>query len=371
MMNFLRNVLTLCRKEMLILLKDPRSRVVLIVPIAIQSLLFGYVATYDLNDVSYAVLDEDHSQASRDLIARFDGTPTFQRKATLGNTSQIAAMLDEGEVILVLHIGPRFEQLLMAGQTSPVQVLVDGRNSNVAGNAAGYASQMIAAFNSERLRAAGAGAPTLEISSRAWFNPNLETRWNFISGLLVVLSMVQVMVLTSLSVSREKEQGSFDQLLVTPFTPMVILFGKALPPVVVGLFQSTLVLLIGLYWFNIDFVGSYLLLYAGLLVFNLALVGIGLCISTLTSTMQQSMLYSFSLIMTIMLLSGFTTPISSMPVALQYATLANPARYGIEIVQRIYLEGIGLEVLYPSYLSLVVIAVITLGAASRLFRSRL
>ena len=291
--------------------------------------------------------------------------------ATLRNSSEIAEVLDNKKAILVLHIGPQFERQLNSGQTVPVQVLVDGRNSNVAGTASGYATSMIEAFTNARLQERGYAASAITISSRAWFNPNLETRWNIIAGLLAILSVVQTMVLAGQSVAREKEQGTFDQLLVTPFGPMTIMLGKALPPVLVGIGQSTLVLLIALHWFAIPYAGSYALLYAGLTVFNFAVVGVGLCISALTSTMQQAMLFTFSLLMPMILLSGFATPITSMPEALQYVTLLNPVRYGVEFAQRIYLEGAEFAQMRQVFLPLALMAIVSLGAASRLFRSRL
>lgn len=365
---FIDDVLSLFRKEMLMLLKDKRSRMLLIVPILVQTLIFGYVASYDLNRVDYAVLDEDRSPTSRELIAAFDGSGIFHRVATLANSAQISGMLDARKALAVVHIGPHFERDLHAGKTVPVQVAVDGRNSNVAGTASGYASAIIERFSAARLQARGMVHSGADVASRAWFNPNLLTRWNIIAGLVAILAVVQVMVLAGQAVAREKEQGTFDQLLVTPFTPLTLLVGKALPPVLVGLFQSSMVLLIALYWFAIPYAGSYALLYVGLFVFNCAIVGIGLCVSALVENMQQAMLYSFSLIMPMILLSGFTTPITSMPEALQIATYCNPARFGVEFAQRIYLEGAGMRELWPCFLALAGIGVITLGVASRLFR---
>lgn len=365
------NILVLIRKEALMILKDKRSRFILIMPILAQTLLFGYVATYDLNKVEYALLDEDHSLASRELVRHFDASPIFQRMITLNNSMQIADVLDNKKASMVLHIEPHFEQRLGAGHTVGVQVLVDGRNSNVAGTAAGYASGIIEGFTAARLQERGLAGPAVTISSRAWFNPNLETRWNIISGMLAVLAVIQVMVLAGQSVAREKEQGTFDQLLVTPFGPLTIMLGKALPPILVGLVQSTLVLLIALKWFNIPFAGSFAMLYLALVVFNFAVVGIGLCVSAFSATMQQAMLYSFTLLMPMVLLSGFATPISAMPKALQISTLANPLRYGVELAQRIYLEGAGMAELAHLFWPLGLTAIVTLGAASRLFRSRL
>lgn len=386
MLEYFHTIAVLFRKEMLMILKDKRGRFILIMPILAQTLLFGYVATYDLNTIEYALLDEDRSVTSRELIQAFWASPVFQHKVTLRNAAEIAEVLDNKKALLVLHIGPQFEKRLNAGQAVPVQVLVDGRNSNVAGTAAGYANTVIQTFSDKRLsersmvnlNRAGRGhftsassASGLTLSSRAWFNPNLETRWNIISGMLAVLSVVQVMVLSGQSVAREKELGTFDQLLVTPFTTRDIMLGKALPPVLVGIVQSTLVLAIALYWFDIPFSGSLGTLYLALIIFNFAIVGIGLCISALTSTMQQAMLYSFTLLMPMILLSGFATPISSMPEALKMATLMNPVRYGVELAQRIYLEGAEIQTIKHLLWPLAAMALVTLGAASRLFRSKL
>lgn len=372
MHDFFCSLLALLRKEALMILKDRRGRIILVMPIIIQTILFGYVATYDLNTVEYALLDEDHSQASRDLVSRFEGSGIFRRVATLRSGQDIPPILDGKKALMVLHIGPQFERNLNAGQSVPVQILVDGRNSNVAGTASGYATSIINAFNADRLQLRTTmQSANITISSRAWFNPNLETRWNILSGLMAVLSAIQALILSSQSVAREKEQGTFDQLLVTPLGPMTIMLGKALPPALVGMVQSSIILLLALYWFAIPYAGSFILLYAGLVMFNFAVVGMGLCISALASTMQQAMLYSFTLLMPMILLSGFTTPLSSMPEILQWLTLANPVRYGVELSQRIYLEGAGLLEVWPAFGALALIAAITLGIASRLFRTHL
>ena len=365
------DLLTLFRKEMLMTLKDKMSRVVLFMPILVQTFLFGYVASYDLTFMEYALLDSDRSESSRELVARFDGSGIFHRALTLENAGEIADAVDNKKAGLVIHIGPGFERKLNAGQTVPVQVIVDGRNSNVAGTASGYATEIINDFSRERLRKQGISGPETRIVTRAWFNPNLVTRWNIISGMVAVLAVIQVMILSGQSVAREKEQGTFDQLLVTPFGPITLMLGKALPPVCVGLAQSSIVLLIALYWFRIPFAGSLLPLYVGLVIFNFTIVGIGLCISALSATMQQALLYSFSLLMPMVLLSGFATPIASMPEALQYATLLNPVRYGVEFAQRVYMEGAGVRDMLGLYWPLALMAVVTLGAASRLFRSQL
>lgn len=371
MNGFLHNIRVLFKKELRIILKDPRSRFVLIVPVIIQAFLFGYAANYDLNYLPYALLDEDKTYASRELAASFDLSPIFERVATLRNASDIQQQLDGKKALVVLHIGPEFEKRLLAGENAPVQALVDGRNGNVAGNATAYVATVIAAFNEKRMRDRGETAPGVRAVIRAWFNPNMETRWNIVSGLVATLSLVQVVILTALSVAREKEQGTFDQLLVTPFGPMEIMLGKAFPGVVIGLAQSGLVLLIARYWFSIPFMGSYCLLFFGLFLFNMALVGVGLYISAVTATMQQAMLYSFTVIMPMILLSGFATPISSMPDPIRYLTYINPCRYGMEFAQRIYLQGASFLDIAHTFWPLVLIAFVTLGAAAKLFRTNL
>ena len=371
MPNFLYGLWVLFRKELRMTFKDKMSRTILFAPVLVQTFLFGYVASYDLTYAEYALLDNDRSEASRELAAAFGGSGIFHRTLVLDNASQIADAVDNQKAGLVIHIERGFERALNAGHTVPVQLVVDGRNSNVAGTASGYASQIIEDFSRDRLRRRGVFVPEVAVYTRAWFNPNLTTRWNIISGMVAVLAVIQVMVLSGQSVAREKEQGTFDQLLVTPFGPMTLMLGKALPPVCVGLAQSSVVLLIALYWFGIPYAGSYLPLYIGLVIFNFTIVGIGLCISALAATMQQALLYSFTLLMPMVLLSGFATPIASMPQALQYATLLNPVRYGVEIAQRVYLEGAGVTEMLALYWPMAIMATVTLGVASRLFRSRL
>ena len=205
-------------------------------------------------------------------------------------------------------------------------------------------------------------SPPIRVTNRAWFNPNLETRWNMIPSLIGTLTMLQTLLLTAMSVAREREQGTFDQLLVTPFRPVEIMAGKALPSMLIGTVQATAILLVAQLWFRIPFAGSFVTLYVGLGVFLLAAVGIGLLVSSVVATMQQAMLFRFVVIMPFTLLSGLTTPISSMPPVLQYMTLLNPLRYAIDIAQRVYLEGVGLEVLWPDLWPLAIMAVVTLAA---------
>lgn len=370
MLESLLRIVALTRKELLAVLKDRRARLSLLIPPMIQALIFGYAATYDLNRVPYALLDEDRSAASRELVAGLDGSGTFQRVAQLRSAGDIAAAIDSGRALLVLHIRQDFQRQLRSGQQPSIQVIADGRNSNTAGTAMGYVSSIVGNFNARWRAEHGERAPPMQLIERAWFNPNLETRWYMIPGMIGTLTLIQCMMLTVMSVAREREEGTFDQLLVTPFRPHEIMVGKALPSMIVGTIQASGVLLIAQLWFRIPFAGHYWVLYAGLLLFLLAAVGIGLLLSSIATTMQQAMLYSMLFIMPFSLLSGFTTPLSGMPGPLQDFTLINPLRFAIDITRRVYLQGAGLDLLLPDLWPLAVIAAITLTAATWVYRYR-
>ncbi|MDR3512148.1 MAG: ABC transporter permease [Caulobacteraceae bacterium] len=364
-------MIALTRKELLAILKDPRSRITLFVPPIIQCLIFGYAATFDLSNVPYAAYDQDRSAASQQLLARLDGSGVFRRIGNIDSPAAMTQAIDNGRALLVLQIAPDFERRLQAGEQADVQVVADGRNSNTAGVAMGYVSTIVATFNGDWRSGHGGATPTVQPTLRAWYNANLETRWNMIPALIGTLTMMQTVMLTALSVAREREQGTFDQLQVTPLRPAEIIVGKTVPSMLVGAVQATNVLLVAQLWFHIPFQGSFLVLYAGLVLFLLAAVGLGLFVSSVAQTMQQAMLYTFIVMMPFMLLSGLTTPISSMPQVLQDFTLINPLRYAIDIAHRVYLEGAGLDRLGPDLLPLAAIGVVALTGASWMFQRRL
>lgn len=366
---------TLVIKEFLAILKDPKSRIVVIGPPIIQFFVFGYAATFDLNNVRYAVLDEDRSAESRELLARFQGSPTFRLVGGLDSSSQVSDLMDRQGARLVLHIPPTFSRDLHAGQPAQVQVIVDGRNSNVASVALGYASAIVAQYNAEHGgnfagRAPAAAEPSLQLVSRAWFNANLQSRWFIISALGGLIAMIVVLLLSSLSVSREREFGTFDQLLVAPFRSGEILVAKALPPMVCGMFDALLLAAAAVLWFGVPFRGSLLALVVALSVFICCVVGVGLFISSLSATMQQSLLGSFIFIMPNVILSGFTTPIANMPRWLQWGTLINPLRYIVTACREVFLQGGTLSTIWPQLWPMALIAAATLASANWLFRHR-
>ncbi len=371
MLASLRRILALIRKEILAVLKDPRTRNMMMIQPVLQCVLFGYAATLDLNNAPYAAFDRDRSAASSALLAKLDGSGVFHRIANLTRAADMAPLIDTRRALIVVQIDPNFQRNLSAGRDAPVQVIADGRNSNTAGSALGYVGAVVDSFNSDWRRDHGLPQPPVKVVPRAWYNANLETRWNLIPALVGTITMMSTMMLAALSVAREREEGTFDQLLVTPFTPVEIMAGKAIPAMLIGVVQATNALLVAQLWFRIPFAGSYVTLYVGLILFLLAAVGLGLFVSSIAATMQQAMLYAFVLMMPFSLLSGLTTPISSMPPLIQDFTLINPLRYAIDLVHRVYLEGAGLDRLIPDLWPMAIIAAANLTAAAWMFRNRL
>ena len=363
----LRRILFMIRKELLATLKDPKSRIILVFPAIVQSLLFGYVATYNLDEAPYAVLDQSHSKYSAELLAKFDGSGIFRRIRTLDSTLQIADCIDSGDAVMVITIGPEFAKQISSGQAAPVQIITDGRNTMTSGLASSYAASVIANYNSELQN----GQKLIDVKTITWYNPNQITRWSFLASLLPMMSLSQVIMLAGLSVAREREAGTFDQLLVTPLGPMDILIGKAVPPVLIGLVQCTIILFIAVFWFNVKFMGSLPTLYLTILIFLISCVGIGLSISALSDSMQQVMVYSFVVLLPIMLLSGMATPVRNMPETLQWFTYVNPLRFAIDAVRRIYLEGAPLATIAPNYIPMLAVASVTMPTAGWLFRHKL
>jgi ABC-2 type transport system permease protein len=367
----LQRMLALIRKEFLALLKDPRSRMVLIVPPLIQLLVFGYAATFDLRQVPYAVYNEDRGIAGRELLARFAGAASFRRVAEIRSEGEIAPLVDARRVLVTIHLGPRFSADLQAGRPAQVQVIIDGRNSNTAMIALNYVRSVVNRFNDEWTEARSLRAPPARLETRAWFNPNLESRWFFIPGIVGMLTLIVTMLVTALTVAREREQGTFDQLLVTPLRPGEILAGKTVPGLVIGIIQGTVILLVATLWFEVPFLGSLPAFYAGLALFLLSGVGAGLLISALSATQQQALLGAFLFMVPAVILSGFATPIANMPRAVQLVTYVDPLRYFLIILRKVFLEGAGFDILLDQFWPMALIGATTLLVASWLFRHRM
>lgn len=366
-----RRINALMIKEFLALLKDKRSRVVVIVPPLVQLLVFGYAATFDLNRIPFAVYNEDPGLASRELVARFTGAPNFHQVATASSDAEIAPLVDSQRALMVLHIGPQFSRDLSGGRPGAVQVIVDGRNSNTAAILLGYVSTIAASFDADWMRQNGGTAATASLDVRAWFNPNLESRWFLVPGIVGLLTLLVTTLVTSLSVAREREQGTFDQLLVTPFRPVEILIGKALPGFIIGFAELTAIVVIATLWFQVPLRGELVTLYAGLFLFLFSSLGVGLMISSLAVTQQQGLLGAFLFMVPSVMLSGFATPIANMPAWMQHVTLINPLRYFLVIIRGVFLQGTPFHMLASQFWPMAAIGLVNLTIAGFLFRRRL
>ncbi len=367
----IRRIAALTRKEFLSLMKDKKSRFTIIVPPLVQLLVFGYAATYDLNNVPYAVYNEDHSLASRELLARFEGSPHFEQKETIRRDARMAPLIDSRKVLMIIHIRPDFSRDLLSGRTATLQVIVDGRNSNTAMIALNYVRAIVTRYNLEWIRDRGLAAPPVQLETRAWFNQNLESRWYIVPGIMGLLTLVVTMLVTALSVAREREQGTFDQLLVTPMRPVEILIGKALPGFIIGTVEASLILLLAVFWFGVPLRGNILTLYTGLFLFLMSAIGVGLMISSIAVTQQQGLMGAFFFLVPSIILSGFTTPIANMPVVVQKITLLNPLRYFMVVIRGVFLKGTPFHQLLDQFWPMAVIGIITLAVAGWLFRHRI
>jgi ABC-2 type transport system permease protein len=367
----LQRIIALAIKELLAILKDKRSRIVLIVPPILQLMVFGYAASFDLNDVPIAVYNEDQSAASRDLVARVLGSPHFHLIDHVQRDADIQPLIDNKDVLMVLHLGPNFSADLMSGRSASVQVIIDGRNSNTALLLQGYLSRIIADFNQHWAESNGQSTPPATLRVRPWFNSNLVSRWFIVPGIVGLLTLVITTIVTALSVAREREAGTFDQLLVTPLRPFEILLGKAFPGVLIGFVEGSFILFMAVFWFDVPLRGSLGALYVGMSLFILSAVGIGLMISSLAVTQQQGMLGAFLFLVPAVILSGFATPIANMPEAVQLLTYANPLRYFLIILRGVFLEGDDFGILLHYYWPMLIIALLTLSAAGWLFRHRM
>jgi ABC-2 type transport system permease protein len=368
---YFRQIFALAIKEFLALLRDKRSRFVIIGPPIMQLLVFGFAATYDLNDVPVAIYNEDHGSAARELVSYIEGSPNFQVIAYIDHDSEVAPLIDNRDVLLVLHIGQHFSSDLIKGTSVPLQAILDGRNSNTAMIAMNYLRSIVLDYNRSWLALQGKSGPLVTLQSRAWYNENLQSSWFIVPGIVGLLTLVVTLLVTSLSVAREREAGTFDQLLVTPLRPVEILIGKAIPGIVIGLLEATLIILLMVIFFDIPLRGSLGALYLGIMLFLLSAVGVGLMISAISVTQQQAVLGAFLFMVPAVILSGFSTPIANMPQFVQWLTYLNPLRYFLVIVRGVTLEGNSYALLINQYWPMAIIGVVTLTLAGWLFRYRM
>jgi ABC-2 type transport system permease protein len=375
------------RKEFFQTLRDPRTRALLIGPPLLQLVIFGYAVNMDVELTRVAWMDMDRSVESRQLLAAFQGSKYFAIEQVLDREEQIAEVLDRGKIQAVVRVLPGFARDIYRGNAAEIQILVDGTNSNTAGIMSNYISQAVMGYAGTvmqeqwnarimaRVEMTNTPAPTptggLAVKSRVWFNPDLRTRNFFVPGVIVNIIALVTIMLTAMSIVREREIGTMEQLMVTPLRPIELMIGKLLPFALVGILQVIVVTVAALAIFRVPFRGNALLLLVSSIFFLLTTLGIGLFISTISHTQQQAMMSTFFFFMPAMLLSGFSFPIRNMPVSVQYLTYLNPLRYFMEIVRSLFLKGVGIQVLWPQVLALLVFGSAILGLSALRFHKRL
>jgi len=353
----------LLRKELIEVFRDPRlTRMVLVAPV-LQLVLFGYAVSTDVRHTSTFVVDQDHTQLSRNLTATFFASGYFRPAGASDRPRDLVAAIDRGRALVGLHI-PRGFAKEAARDAAVVQVILDGTNSNTATVAVDYAQRIVQDW---ALRNTDAPAPPVELRERAWFNPALRSRDYNVPAVMGNVLMILSLMLTSLAVVRERELGTLEQLMVSPLTPGEMIAGKTVPFALICLADLVLITGVALLWFRVPFQGSFLLLLLAGGLYLVSTLGLGLLISTFSTTQQEAVLTSFLFIMPLMLLSGFMFPVTSMPLGFQWLTLANPVRHFLEIVRAVFLKGAGLDALWRQYLALTLIGGSVLVLAARRF----
>src|SRR5882757_9809 len=364
----MRRVGFLIWRELIELKEDPRLFGIVILAPILQLFMLGYAATTDVRNVPVVVADADRSTASRDLIARFDASPNFSVVSIITSAADIDPYLENGRAWMALVIPAGYGETLGRGRPQTVQVIADGSDANSTNVALGYATSLIAAYAQElavtRMPAVAAAAGGIEARVRVWFNPSLESRDFMLPGVLALLLLVITTNLSSMGIVREKELGTLEQLNVTPLRRWELIVGKLLPYALVGLIDVCLVLGIALLWFQVPLRGSVWLLVAMTAIYLLTTLGLGLFVSTISSTQQQAMMTTtFFFLMPMIYLSGFIFPIENMPAVVQWITYLMPLRYFLVILRSIFLKGVGLETRWPQALALTCWGVAILGLA--------
>ena len=371
-------ILSLVTKEFLQLRRDTWTRFRLTAPVLVQMILFGYAATFEVNHVSTAVLDLDHSQESRELISHFAANGRFQIVETARTPADIRKAIDRSDAAVAIIIQAGFTEQLRKGASAPAQVIVDGTNSNTALIALSYVGQIVSNYAdgmrrdlSRRMHAGQRPSPTVTLEPRPWFNLDYNSRWFFVPGVIATLTLVMIVNLTSFAVVREREVGTLEQIMVTPIRPLEFIIGKTIPFFFVGLAMTALIAVAGTLWFQIPFVGNPFVLLLGTSLYLLSVLGIGLLISTVCFTQQQAFATNFFVVNPVFILSGFSFPIASMPPLMQWLSTINPMTYYLVIIRGTFLKGVGLTVLWPQILALAALGLILLGLSVLRFHKSL
>jgi ABC-2 type transport system permease protein len=373
-----RRIWQMVKKEFIQVWRDRRLRIFLILPPIVQLVIYGYAINFDIRQVPFGVFDEDRTQASESLLSRFTASEYFRLTASINSEAELTDLIDRSRITLAVRIPKGFAAKIQANQPVPLQIILDATDSNTALIVAKYTRTILNDYAREmlqqklrQLNLPGKVQTPVVIEPRAWLNPNLESKNAFVPGVIAMVVMLVSLMLTALSVVREREIGTMEQILVSPLSPLEFLSGKTIPFILISLVDVALVTLMGVFWFEIPFLGSVTVLFIGTLAFLLSSVGLGLLISTTCSTQQQAVMAGTFVLTPAILLSGLIFPIANMAVIFQYITYVNPLRYFIVIVQGVFLGGRSLAALWPQMAAMAGLGVIFLSLSIIRFRGRL
>jgi ABC-2 type transport system permease protein len=370
-------------KEFIQISRDNRMLLLVFIAPIIQLILFGYAITTDIENISTAIWDLDRTYESRDFISCIENSGNFNLNYYADSEQEITSLLESGDAQVAVKINPGFGKDIKKGNEAKIQIIIDGSDSNSAAVILGYINQISANYSRsilvERLNQfkllkqenISTNIDSFSNEIRFWFNPTLKSRFSNVPAVMAFILLISTIMLTSMSIVKEKEAGTIEQLIVTPIKPIELIAGKTIPFAIIGFIDVLLVISVSYSWFKIPLRGNLLILFFSMILYLFATLGVGLFISTISRTQQQAMMSTFFFMMPAVLLSGFMFPIENMPVIIQYITYLNPLRYFFVIITGIFLKGTGLGILWPQMLALGVIGIIILAISIFRFRKRL
>ncbi len=361
-------LITLVRKELHALLSTSMGRRMLVMPVILQLVLFPFAATLEVKNSTLAIYNQDEGAASIELVQRLAAARAFPTILNLHSQKDMREVIDRQRALLVVWIPSDFSRKLERGEGGTVEALIDGRRSNSAQIAYGYAAQVVNDFAVGRLGPGQVLPASLVVQNL--YNPNLEYQWFVLPSLVAIITTVGCLMITALSVAREREEGTFDQLLVSPLTPAYIMAGKAIPGILVAMVQGTIIIAAAVFLYHVPFGGSLLVLYGSMVCYGFALSGCGLFISSFCSNQQQAFLGTFGFMSPAVILSGYMAPVENMPAILRGISAIDPLTHFIIVVKGIFLKGYGLEQALPHIWPLLAIGLVNMTLAYLLFKNR-
>ncbi len=364
-------VLTMVRKEIRQLFRDPKTKGVIFVAPIIQLILFGYAVNTDVRNVATALVDHDRTVASRELVSGFTASGYFRIVTVSDRAADLGIALDHGRAVVAVEIPSGYAADLAAGRVPVIQLLVDGTNSNTATIAQGYAARIAQQLGIRVATERGVTPAGIDLRARAWFNPSLESRVYNVPAVIGVIVLLMCLLLTAMAIVRERAVGTLEQLLVSPLSATELILGKTIPVAGIAMLQMALVTTVALLWFDVPLRGPIPALLLAAALFIVAGLSFGLFISTISATQQEAFLAMFLFLLPSIILSGFLYPIGTMPEFFQQLTLANPLRHFLEIVRAIFLKGAGVAELWVQFTVLAAMATAGLAVATRRFRGTL